>query len=51
MVTKIAWIKKKLLIMDSLKKTVKKCKFSNGFVQTVYKFIDDFFQIIWKFIR
>lgn len=31
--------------MDGLKKTVQKCKFSNGFTQTVYKFIDGLFHL------
>jgi hypothetical protein len=47
MVTKIAWIKKKKkLIMDGLKKTVKKCKFSDDFFQTVYNFTDSLEQTI-----
>jgi hypothetical protein len=32
--------------MDGLKKTVQKCKFLDGFDQTVYKFIDGLEQIV-----
>jgi hypothetical protein len=47
-VTKIAWIekKKKKLIMDGLKKTVQKYKFSDGFFQTVSKFKAGLFQTV-----